>query len=217
MKKDNVLKVVGIFEIFLMFLIIILDVFIPTILAFGIGFLFLLLRKENFSTLGFKKEVHFLKMVFTVFILAAIWTIVDYTVLLPLLSHITGMSQDLSAFAKLKGNIGFLMTMLVANWTLAAFGEEIVYRGMIQNRITSIFINKKTGTIIAIAASSIIFGLAHTEQGIIGVLITMIDALFFSLVKYRYRNLWASILVHGFMNSIGMIVFYFTGPIYGLW
>ncbi len=217
MKKISILKVIAVFELLLIFSVILLDIFIPTILAFGIGSFFLLIRKEKFTDVGFKKQPKFLRMVGIVFLLAAVWTIIDYSVLLPLLSHITGMSQDLSDFAKLKGNTGFLLVMLAAKWTLAAFGEEIVYRGMIQNRIISIFENKKIGVIVSILASSFVFGFAHTEQGIIGILITMLDALFFSLIKLRFRNLWASVLVHGFMNSIGMIVFYFTGPIYGLW
>jgi uncharacterized protein len=41
---------------------------------------------------------------------------------------------------------------------------------------------------------------------------------FFSWLKLKFDgNLWAAILAHGFYNSIGVIVFFFTGPIYGLW
>jgi len=49
------------------------------------------------------------------------------------------------------------------------------------------------------------------------VITTFIDALFFSFVRYRFDNLWASVFAHGFLNSIGIITFYFTGPLYGLW
>jgi hypothetical protein len=48
--------------------------------------------------------------------------------------------------------------------------------------------------------------------------VTTIDALFFSWLKQKFGgNLWAAILAHGFYNTIGVLVFYFTGPIYGLW
>jgi hypothetical protein len=71
---------------------------------------------------------------------------------------------------------------------------------------------------LAVGLSSILFGLAHTEQGLIGVTITTLDAVFVSWLKYRYgNNLWASILAHGLSNTIGLITFYFTGPIYGFW
>ncbi|HOZ12973.1 MAG TPA: hypothetical protein PLZ22_10325 [Thermotogota bacterium] len=46
---------------------------------------------------------------------------------------------------------------------------------------------------------------------------TFINALFFSFIKYRLEILWASVLAHGFLNTIGVIIFYFTGPLYGLW
>jgi hypothetical protein len=29
--------------------------------------------------------------------------------------------------------------------------------------------------------------------------------------------LWAAVLAHGFNNTIGLVTFFFVGPIYGLW
>jgi membrane protease YdiL (CAAX protease family) len=103
------------------------------------------------------------------------------------------------------------------SWTLAALGEEIAYRGYIQNRIRGLFNNNKTGIILAVLISSVLFGLAHREQGVIGVAITFFDAAYFSFLRYRYKSLWASILAHGFLNTIGIVTFFFTGPLYGLW
>ena len=65
--------------------------------------------------------------------------------------------------------------------------------------------------------SSLLFGLAHTEQGISGVVLTFLDALFFSFLRWPFRNLWAAVLGHGFNNTIGLIRFFFVGPIYALW
>ena len=103
-------------------------------------------------------------------------------------------------------------------WTLAALGEEIVYRGYLQKLLTDLLGNSLPGVLLTGGISSLLFGLAHTEQGLTGVIVTTIDALFFSWLKRKFDdNLWAAILAHGFYNSIGMIIFYFTGPIYGLW
>jgi CAAX protease family protein len=52
---------------------------------------------------------------------------------------------------------------------------------------------------------------------VIGVVLTFLDALFFSALKWRFRTLWAAVFAHGFSNTIGMVTFYFIGPIYGLW
>ena len=62
-----------------------------------------------------------------------------------------------------------------------------------------------------------LFGLAHTEHGTVGVVVTGLDALFFSILRLRYRTLWAPILAHGFSNTLGIIAFFLIGPIYGFW
>lgn len=69
----------------------------------------------------------------------------------------------------------------------------------------------------AIAVSATLFALAHTEQGLIGVALTFLDAIFFSVLNRLYRTLWASVLAHGFTNTIGLTAFFVVGPIYGLW
>jgi membrane protease YdiL (CAAX protease family) len=74
-----------------------------------------------------------------------------------------------------------------------------------------------TGTLIGVGLSSLLFGLAHTQQGIIGVVLTFLDALFLQFSEMAIRNLWAAVLGHGFNNTIGLITFFFVGPIYALW
>lgn len=107
--------------------------------------------------------------------------------------------------------------MLLVTWTLAAFGEEIVYRGFIQTRITDVLGPNLVGVVVAVGISSVLFGLAYTEHGTVRVVVTFLDALFFSFVRLRYRTLWAPILAHGFSNTLGLVTFFLIGPIYGLW
>lgn len=137
---------------------------------------------------------------------------------MPVLNHLTGTTQDLSAFKNLKGNFNQLLFFLVLTWTLAAFGEEIVYRGYLQKRILDLFGDTRTGIILAVGISSLLFGLAHTEQGTIAVGLTFLDATFFSLIKIHYdNNLWAAIFAHGASNTIGLVEFFLFRPVYGLW
>ncbi len=217
MRKEIVFKLLAIIELLFIILSIVLDIFLPTIIILAIGLLFILIHKEKFSGIGLNKNSKVLRFVPKVFGLTVVWTIFDYGVVLPILNHLTGTTQDLSTFEKLKGDPVQLLFLLAASWTLAAICEEFAYRGIIQNRISSLFSNNKTGIVVAVIASSALFGFAHTEQGVIGVVVTAIDAIFFSSLKYKYKSIWASVLAHGFMNSIGIITFYFTGPIYGLW
>lgn len=218
MDKNTLWRIITAVELVIAVAVIILDLFIPTIIILGIIVISLLIRREKISTLGFKKNKNVLWMALTIFLLVMAWTLLHLSVFMPILNHLTGTTQDLSAFENLKGNLGNLLFLLALTWTLAAFGEEIVYRGYLQRRICDLLGDTASGIFWAVGISSILFGLAHTEQGIIGVTITTLDALFFSWLKFRHENnLWASILAHGFSNTIGLIAFYFTGPIYGFW
>ena len=75
----------------------------------------------------------------------------------------------------------------------------------------------RLGLVGAVLLSSLLFGIARSEQGVIGVLTVTLDAIAFSVVRYRYRTLWASVLMHGFNNTIGFTAFFLVGPIYGFW
>jgi membrane protease YdiL (CAAX protease family) len=217
MKNSRLSIILAFFELALMVLAVLSDFFLPTLTVSAIGTCFILLRKERFTELGFKKPDRFLKKLLAVFILSLVWTTVDYGLILPVLNHLTGETQNLSAFTNLKGNVGETLLMLGLSWTLAAVGEELAYRGFMQHRIIGLFKSRAVGITAAVVLSSLLFGFAHTEQSIIGIVITAADALFFSVIRYRYDNIWSSVLAHGFMNSIGIITFFFTGPIYGLW
>ncbi len=216
MKQSKLLKLTAIIEIVAVILVVWFDFFIPTLIIISLMVLLILLRREKFKEIGFRKSDG-VKMIWQVFLLAVFWTFVDFGIIMPVLNHLTGTVQNLDTYKDLPGNLPMFLFLLVASWTLAAIGEELAYRGLIQSRIRSLFSNACFGTIIAVFISSVLFGLAHREQGIIGVVVTGLDAIFFSFLRYKYANLWASVLAHGFLNSIGIITFYFTGPLYGLW
>ena len=216
-KKDDLIKLVSVIELIIAAVVIILDVFMPTLVILALIAISFLLRREKVSSLGFNKVNGPLRMVLCVFLLTVAWSVIEIGFILPVLNHITGTTQNLSDFEHLKGNFGQFIFLFIASWTLAAFGEEIVYRGFIQNRIYGLFNNAGMGVFFAVILSSVLFGLAHAEQGFIGIVITTLDAVFFTLLKYKYNSLWGSILAHGFTNTIGIAAFFFLGPIYGLW
>jgi membrane protease YdiL (CAAX protease family) len=218
MNTKNIWKMITLFELIAAAIVIILDLFIPTLVILGMIILSLLIRRENISSLGFKRAQSGLKMAGYVFLGVVFLQLFQIGLTMPVLNHLTGTTINYSAFANLKGNLGQLLLLLAISWTLAAMGEEIVYRGYLQKLLGNLFGSGPVGIFLTVGLSSILFGLAHTEQGIIGVIMTTIDALFFSWLKQKFENnLWAAILAHGFSNSIGLVVFYFVGPLYGLW
>ena len=218
MKRETLWKIITVIELCAAVAVIILDLFIPTLVILGVMTISLIIRREHISSIGFKRPQSWLRMAGFTFIGVFFLQLFDVGVVMPILNRLTGKTIDYSGFASLQGNLEQLLMILAISWILAALGEEIVYRGYLQKLLGKLFGSSLPGVLLTIGISSLLFGLAHTEQGVIGVVVTTVDAVFFSWLKRKFDdNLWASILAHGFYNSIGMIIFYFTGPVYGLW
>ena len=110
----------------------------------------------------------------------------------------------------LTGNLSVFGIYLVLIWTLAAFGEEISYRGFILNRMVDLGNESKVAWIIAIPVHAVLFGLGHFYQGLTGMFDTGMTALILGIVYWFFRkNLWICILALGFSNTIGLIIIYF--------
>lgn len=128
----------------------------------------------------------------------------------PSLERLFGKSADLSDFRPLVGNAGLLLVVLLANWTLAAFGEELAYRGYLMNRVASL----GGGTLRAWAASlvavSALFGWGHVDQGVTGQVQAALDGLLLGLLYLAAgRNLLLPIVSHGVSNSLAFVLIYF--------
>jgi uncharacterized protein len=210
-------RVIAVVEVILAAAAVLLDLGIPTLVLLAMAVVSLLVRRQGPGSLGLQRPAHPFRMAAQVFGLSVLWTALTLAIIMPAVEHLTGQRRDISQFAPLEGNLGLLLYMLLISWTLAAFGEEFAYRGYVQTRMRDVLPAGRTGLVLAVLLSSMLFGLAHTEQGIVGVVLSGIDAIFFSIMRYRYQTLWAAILAHGFLNSIGIIAYFIAGPFYGLW
>ena len=110
-----------------------------------------------------------------------------------------------------------LALLIVLSWTLAAFGEELAFRGYLLTRLTDVLGSTRGAVVVAVLVSSVLFGLLHTQQGVVGVLLTTLDAVAFAVLRFRFGTVWAPVLAHGFNNTIGFIAFFVLGPVYGFW
>jgi membrane protease YdiL (CAAX protease family) len=129
----------------------------------------------------------------------------------PLIARVTsGGLPDVSQFRSLIGNEALLAFWLAMSWTLAAFMEEMVYRGWILNRLAEVLRFSTNGWIAGVLVSSVLFGVVHLYQGASGMIATALSGLVFACVYLATdRNLWASILAHGFMDTVGFLMIYF--------
>jgi membrane protease YdiL (CAAX protease family) len=117
---------------------------------------------------------------------------------------------DYSRFSAVHGNGKLLLHWLLLIWTIVAFGEEIIGRGFIINRLLVAFKRTFNPSFLAISVSAIIFGSVHFYQGIAGVVDnTCTGIIFGTLYLNQGRNLWSNFFSHGFIDSIVVLIFYF--------
>ena len=115
--------------------------------------------------------------------------------------------QDLSSLKVLiEGNtVYFLMFLLPVSWGSAAFGEELLVRGFLLNRLEC----AAQSPAIAVVGQAAIFALAHTYQGVTGALMVFVVGLVFGVVFLRSgRNLWPVIVAHGIIDTIAITSIY---------
>ncbi len=127
----------------------------------------------------------------------------------PLLVHIIGKMPDLSDLDSLRGNVKMLALFLILTWTLAAFGEEMVYRGYLMNRVAGLGRNSRTVWIASLLIVSVLFGFGHLDQGITGQIENAIDGLLLGLLYLAFgRNLWVPIIAHGVADTVDIMLLF---------
>ncbi|HEY3411242.1 MAG TPA: type II CAAX endopeptidase family protein [Propionicimonas sp.] len=214
-------RIVAAAEVVLAVVTVAFDLWVPTLVLLGLAAVSLLVRRQWPSRFGLVKPDAGRWWPLEILGFAVAWTLVTIGLTIPVLEHLTGQRQDVSQFTVVHGNLGVLAILLAYSWTLAAVGEEVAYRGFLFTRLRQAIGGGRSGTavptVVAAIAAALLFGWAHNEQGVIGVATTCIDALFFTWLRLRYRSLWAAVLAHGFNNTIGLVAYFFVGPIYGLW
>src|SRR5262245_10416737 len=128
----------------------------------------------------------------------------------PLATRLTGVPPDLSEFHELMGNAKLAVIGLGIVWTLAAFGEELVYRGYLMNRVADVGGRTRPAWIVSYLVISVAFGLGHLYQGPSGVIDATISGLILGGVYLACgRNLWPAILAHGLSDSLAIVMVYF--------
>ena len=127
----------------------------------------------------------------------------------PALARLTGRLPDVSVFASLAGNVHFLLGSLALAWTLAAFGEEFVYRGYLLGRIARVLGDTPRAWRGALIVTSILFGLGHGYQGASGMIAAGLGGFVFGLLYLATgRNLWVAVVAHGTMDTVGFLLLF---------
>ena len=127
----------------------------------------------------------------------------------PLLVMLFHKMPDLSELDGLRGSWKLLLLGLALAWTLAAFGEEMVYRGYLMNRVAGLFRSPKVAWTISLIVVNFLFGLGHIDQGITGQVENMIDGALLGVIFLATGcNLWAAVIAHGLTDTIDLVLLY---------
>jgi hypothetical protein len=127
----------------------------------------------------------------------------------PVLVRVLGKQPDLELFRALRGNVKWTLLALLGTWTLAAFGEEMVYRGYLMNRVADLLNRTRSAWIVSLIVVHMGFGLAHAYQGITGILDEGLAGLLLGLVYLgTKRNLAVPIIAHGIGDTIDFVLIF---------
>lgn len=186
------------------------SVFIMQFLVLVLVYLTTRVRRTGLSEIGFTSPVNIKQTI----LYSLLYTVLIFFIfrigLEPILENITGEERDLSRFDFLKHNFGAVGQTLVMIWISAAFFEEVFFRGYLIKYISLLFNKTQLGWVIGIIISSIFFAFVHQYQGISGILLTGLAAVFLGYVYYRHQdNLWIPIIAHGLTDTSAVLLYYF--------
>jgi len=127
----------------------------------------------------------------------------------PLAKALAWPPINLSRFARLPGNAGFLAGGLFLVWVQAAFGEELVFRGFLLTRLELLLGGGLGATAIALVGQALLFGAGHWYLGPRGTMTAGITGLILGAVYLcDGRNLVPLISAHGLADSLALIAIY---------
>jgi uncharacterized protein len=176
---------------------------------FLLGLVSLRLRKLGWKQLGLRQPSHWLQTIGIGTVVGVFYQFFSIWLVVPVLEHFTNRPLVLGQFSTIYGNFAHLVFWLAISWTIGAFGEEMVYRGYINNRVADLFERSQGGWIIALIFSSALFGLGHSYQGLTGVVETF---LFGSLMAGLYfagrGSLWLPVITHGVYDTTAFVLIF---------
>jgi hypothetical protein len=181
-----------------------------TIILVPFVWLALRFRNEAWKAIGLSWPSHLARCVSIGIAAGILLELLATYVTTPRISAFFGVEPDNSGLNAIQGNLTLLMVFLGLNWTLAAFGEEICFRGFLLKRLAQVFGESRAAWWGGLILSSLLFGWGHTEQGLSGWVQEGLSGLLLGVLFLAFgRNLTIPIIAHGVSNTLAFILIYF--------
>jgi membrane protease YdiL (CAAX protease family) len=128
----------------------------------------------------------------------------------PFLNRMTGTPADYSGYGELTGNLPAALQLIAFAWLSAAIGEEIIFRGFLLHETGAVFGTGRTAAAGSVILGSVLFGLSHNAQGLVGMILTGLAGLLTGVIFLASnRNIWSIILAHGLIDVWGVLTLYY--------
>jgi hypothetical protein len=198
-------------------------VFVSVVVADGMGlvpitqtiflvpliWLFLRLGNVPWSTIGFRRPERLKRAIALGVFAGVLMELFAIFVTTPGISALFGEEPDYSGLKVVQGNLKLLLVFLGFSWVIAAFGEEICFRGFLMKRLAQVFGEGRAAWIASLLLSSVLFGWGHTEQGVSGWVQEGLSGLWLGILFLATkRNLAVPIVAHGVSNSLAFVLIY---------
>jgi len=126
-----------------------------------------------------------------------------------LLTRLLERPPNLSDFPAVKGHLQYALVIIGLTWIVAAFGEELFYRGYLMNRVADFGGGTRTSWVASLILTSVLFGLVHHQQGLTGIIEEGSDGLILGLIYLACRrNLAIPIVTHGVCDTLDVILLF---------
>ena len=179
-------------------------------ILFVLGLLSVRVREGRWSAIGFRRPSSWWRIIWIALGAAALRIALGALVIEPLAARFWPPINAPAGAEKITGNVTVALLTLVIVWTFAAFGEEISYRGYLTRRAADVGNRSTLSFWLATIAVSILFGYGHYYKGPAGVLDSSVAGLILGCAYLLAgRNLWAAVLAHGFIDSVGVVAAFF--------
>lgn len=120
-----------------------------------------------------------------------------------------GAAKDYAMFQPIAHNLPEYLFWLLAVWTTAAFGEEMLFRGFILDALQRVLGGRRLAMLSAVVVQGLLFGVLHLYQGVNGAEVaTALGVVLGFVWWFSGRNLWAGVLIHGILDTSAMTVIY---------
>ena len=176
---------------------------------FLLGWISIRIRGLRWKDVGLNLDQPFLKLLVIGVLVGIGMEALELFATQPLLTKLFHRGPDLHELQRLVGNAQLLILGIVLAWILAAFGEEMVWRGYLLNRIAGILGESRSGWIASAILISLLFGLAHFPQGTTGIIENIIVGAILAGVYFATgRSLLAPIIAHGIQDTVDVLLIY---------